>query len=87
MADMDLIGRLYLSFVAIEAVHYVRGACEIWLNPADFEALGSPAAPATLFGLPIRASIGVPRDEVYVFDRLRMEYLRAKPAAAKEASR
>jgi hypothetical protein len=86
---MDLIGRLLTSFAAIEAAHYARGGCEIWLNPADFEALGSPVAPTTLFGLPVRASIGVPRDEVYVFDHLRMEYLRAKPGvdAAKEASR
>jgi len=82
MADLDLIGRLLTSFAAIEAVHYARGASEVWLNPADFEALGSPTKPATLFGLPVRASIGVPRDEVYVFDHLRMEYLRAKPRAS-----
>jgi len=45
---------------------------EVWVNPADWEALGRPP---DYMGAPVKTSIGVPPGGCRMFDRLSWKYL------------
>lgn len=70
-----LIWRLKESYERIYALRWHSPDTEIWLNPDDFEDLRACTAGTTLFGLPVRQSIGVPAGRVKLFDRQRCAYL------------
>lgn len=79
--DISILGYLKASHDRILAAHYPSADSELWLNHSEFEALGSPTTPTTLFGLPAHPTIALPAGEVAIFDRSRMTYLR-DPACA-----
>jgi hypothetical protein len=65
-----------LTFIDVFAGHD-RADAELWLHPADWEAIGRPAGYA---GMPVRTSPGIPAGTARIFDRVSLRYL---PAAGK----
>lgn len=74
--DIDVFARLMDSYDRISTHDYL-GDHEVWLNRADWNALGQPVY---LAGQRVHLSIGVPAGKLIVFDRRRGAYLR-DPAA------
>jgi hypothetical protein len=60
----------------VQATYYPQKP-ELWMNHADWEAIGHPALLSTcaIADMPVKTSLGVPAGSVRIFDRETLRYL------------